>query len=46
MKARCDDLNRYGSLEGARAAIAAARTGAHRRDRHPQDDPAIVEVWL
>lgn len=31
------------SLETARAAVPP---GLHRLDRHPDDDPVIVEVWL
>lgn len=33
----------FPTLEAARASIPV---GLHRLDRHPDDDPVIVEVWI
>lgn len=39
-----DDVILCDSIEVARELLAEA--GRHRLDRHPDDDPVIVEVWL
>lgn len=34
------------TLDEARRILAIGAPGRHRLDRHPDDDPVIVEVWV